>query len=271
MYQIRTHHILYVFICIVVLIICLHIFQKSKMNTMEPFQVYYKKCTESTKESGTCIVYIISWKRVSENARNVFDAVKRVHDQTFILNCDENFSMNRGESVIEADDSYYFTKQMYTIFNHCNTRFPESHIMTITGDVSPIADWKGVIDRCMTGFKKHKAGIVAPNVDYTSHSDKIKDLDDNYSIVENTDCTVWTLKPCVYKFLLNTDIDKYNKFGWGIDWLLIKVCEKNDLLVIRDYSHTIQHPKDHGYGNEKAMMEYDQVKRKWEDEYVLKV
>ena len=229
----------------------------------------YIKCSAQSTDIGDCIIYVISWKRVSENARNVFDAVKRVHDKTFILNCDENFKMDRGASVIEADDSFYFTKQMYTLFQHCSDHFPNSPIMTITGDISPDADWNDIIKRCMHGFKKYGAGIVAPNVDWTAHERHvdIKNMGDNYWTVENTDCTVWALKPCVYKFLLNTDVHTYSKFGWGIDWLLIQVCEKHNMPVIRDYKHTIKHPKDHGYENTTAEWEKQEVKNKWNSVY----
>jgi hypothetical protein len=241
------------------------------MQTREGFQSgFYSTCSKTVAEyPTTCVVYVISWKRVSENARNVFDAVKNVNP-AYILNSDENFAMDRGDAVIQADDSYYFTKQMHTVFKHCAQHHPDAAIMTITGDVSPKANWKDVIDRCLLGFKTYNAGIVAPNVDYTDHTGRKTDLGDKYWTVQNTDCTVWSIRPCVYKFFLETDIIQYSKFGWGIDWLLIQVCDKYNLKVIRDYNNTISHPKDRGYGNEKATKEMQEIQSKWETDYKLR-
>ncbi len=242
---------------------------KTQYKQTEGFQnSFYESCaTKHPEPISDCIVYVLSWKRVSENARNVFDAVKKTHKATYILNCDETFNMDRGTSVLQADDSYYFTKQMQTVFKHCAQHHPFAAIMTITGDVSPKADWKDMIDRCMLGFQKFNAGIVAPNVDYTDHRTRKNELGDNYWTVPNTDCTVWAIRPCVYKFFLETDVINYSKFGWGIDWLLIKVCEKHALTVVRDYKHTIDHPKDRGYENYQANKEYQEIQKKWETEY----
>jgi len=44
------------------------------------------------------------------------------------------------------------------------------------------------------GSEKLNDGIVARNVDFTGHMDKTSEIEDNYWIVPNTDCTVWTLK-----------------------------------------------------------------------------
>lgn len=215
--------------------------------------------------SPEIIIYIFSWKRVSENARDVFDEIRKVHQNTYILNCDENFKMER-ENVIEVDDSYWYSKQFFTGLRHCVENFPGSYYMCLTGDVSPNANWKDIILRTQNAFVKYNAGVVAPNTDITWHVAKTKELEDNYWLVPNTDCTVWTLHPEIYNLLLKTDFEIVSKIGWGIDLIANNFSSKKSKLIIRDYNNIVMHPKDRGYGDE-AIREYHIIQFKWEKEW----
>jgi len=208
------------------------------------------------------VIYIFSWKRVSQNSVDIFNEIKKVTNKVYLLNCNENFKIE-DENVINLDDSYYFTKQFITAIDHCFKNFPNHNMMTITGDISPIADWNGIFERNLYAIEKLNTDVSAPNVDFTSHIKRNKLIQDNFWDVPNTDCTVWTIIPRIYKSILTTGIDKWNKFGWGIDWLAIQYSKKNKLKVIRDYNHTISHPKDTGYENKEAKKEYKKLMELW--------
>jgi hypothetical protein len=170
------------------------------------------------------------------------------------------------ENVIEADDSYWFTKQFFTCLRHCRENHPDSYFMTITGDVSPNADWKDIIDRTKLGIEKYNGGVVAPNVDWTYYDKKNFHVDDNFWDVPNPDCTVWTLHPDIYNLILKTDFENLTKIGWGIDKIAVKFAQRNNMKVLRDYTNTVLHPKDRGYGME-GFKELEVIEEKLEQEW----
>lgn len=205
------------------------------------------------------IIYILSWKKVTLNSLEIHKNISKIHDNVFIINCDENF-ISKENHIINCDDSYYFTKQIYKCIEHCVKYFPNFYIMTITGDISHVANWKNILQRCMYGFENLNAGVIAPNVDYTAWNTRCKKNIDNFWIVENTDCTVWCLHPLVYEFLLIFDIRNINKYGWGIDWILIDFAKKLGFNILRDYNNNIKHPKSTGYESKEAKNEFKKLK-----------
>ena len=68
------------------------------------------------------VIYIFSWKRVSQNSVDIFNEIKKVTNKVYLLNCNENFKIE-DENVINLDDSYYFTKQFITAIDHCFKNF----------------------------------------------------------------------------------------------------------------------------------------------------
>jgi hypothetical protein len=196
----------------------------------------------------------------------VFDEISKVHSKTYILNCDEFYKMDR-DNVIEANDSYYYSKQFFTCLKHCKENHPGSYFMSLTGDVSPVADWKSIIERSEDAIVKYGAGISAPNVDYTWHVAKNYPFTDNFWIVPNPDCTVWNLHPDVYNLLDKTDFAEVSKIGWGIDLIAVLFSKKLNKKILRDYKNTVQHPKDRGYTDDKAAIEYQQIQRSWVEKW----
>jgi hypothetical protein len=213
------------------------------------------------------VIYIFSWKKVTSNAIKIYDEVSKVHQEVWLLNCEENFKIER-ENVIQADDSYYFGKQMYTCLQHRKSNYNEEYaFMNIVGDVTPEADWRSIIDRIIYGFDYLKAGIVAPNVEVCGHPERYEEYKDNYWLVKNTDCTTWALHPIIANFLLVNDILKISKFGWGYDWLTIKYCNKKGLYVLRDYNNIVYQPPGTNYPSDKAEREFKKIKYLWYNKY----
>jgi len=208
------------------------------------------------------IIYILSWNKVTENAIELYNIISKFNKNTYILNCDETFIINEPY-MIQCDNSYYFTKQFFKCINHCLENHKESYLMTVTADVSKNANWESIIKNCKYGLDNLNAGIVAPNINYTSHIKKNYIVENNFWSVPNTDCTVWAINPIIYEIILLTKLDVWNKFGWGIDWILVEFCKKKNMKVLRDYNNLIIHPKGTGYSDKMAKKEFNKVKKLW--------
>jgi hypothetical protein len=203
-------------------------------------------------------VYVLSWKRVSQNAIKIFENISKVKKDVYFLNCDENLSYT-GDNVITCDDSYYYVKQFHTCVRHCIENHKDSYMMTITGDVGSDANWQDVFDRTLYGFQNLNAGVIGPNVNWTFHSHRFDEIENNFWNVNNTDCTVWALSPKIYNFILTFELEKWMKFGWGIDYIGVEYAKKCNLHVIRDYNNTIIHPQETGYVSNDAAHEYQKL------------
>lgn len=213
------------------------------------------------------VIYIFSWKKVSYNAMKIYDEIEKVYNKVWIINCDENITMNK-KNVIQANDTYYFGKQFYTCLKHLRNNYNENHtFMNITGDVNPNANWKSIIERIKYGFDNLNCGVVAPNVEYTAHHQKYEEFKENYWFVKNTDCTAWAIHPRVIKFLEEANLLNFSFYGWGIDWISIEFCKKNGMLVLRDYDNIVYQPKGTAYPSKKADLEFRRVKLLWYGKY----
>ena len=66
--------------------------------------------------------------------------------------------------------------------------------------------------------------------------------------VRNTDCTAWAIHPTVISKLKSfTSHIVANELGWGIDMLAIALAQLHNMLVLRDYTYTIEHHGVTGY------------------------
>ena len=216
------------------------------------------------------VVYILSWKTVTLNAIKIYDEICKFHDKVYILNCDENFKIE-NRNVIVGDDTYFFTKQFFKCVNHCILNHKDSALMTITADVSADSNWSDVLNRCSYGLNNLNAGLIGPNINYTAWTKRHRHLRDNFWFVTNTDCTVWCIRPEIYTYILETGLDEWNKYGWGIDWILIEYSKKKHFYILRDYNNTIAHPRGSGYANKIAKSEFNRVKNLWNKHLKSKV
>jgi hypothetical protein len=81
-------------------------------------------------------------------------------------------------------------------------------------------------------------------------------------MVACTDETVWFIRKEIIQELCNKNIDfSKNKFGWGWDLVLSGICFLKGFPVIRDYNHTIEHPKGTVYDKDKAS---DEMRLLWQ-------
>jgi hypothetical protein len=213
------------------------------------------------------VIYIFSWKKVSSNAIILYEEISKVYDKVWLLNCEENLNIP-DKNIIQADDSYYFTKQFYTCLNHLKNTYDENHaFMNVVGDVKPGADWKNIIQRIKYGFDNLNCGIVAPNVDFTSWNENLEEYTENYWFVKNTDCTAWALHPSIVNFMVQNGIENFTHFGWGIDWICIEFCKKMGMNTLRDCNNIVYQPQGTGYSSDKAEKEFKKIRLLWYGKY----
>jgi hypothetical protein len=198
-------------------------------------------------------LYIFSWKRVSDNAINVYNIVSRVFPNTYFINCDENFDATKyipAEKLIEKDDSFYFGGQFETGIQHC----PNGKIYgNIVGDVeADKVDWNQMAKSLLYAMNTLNAGVFAPFVPNYPHNGE--HIEGSYHIVENTDETVFFIHPDLYGKYKNFPYNKETKFGYGIDIHFCNLSEKIGKKTIRDTSIQVDTINSTtGYNNSDAV------------------
>jgi hypothetical protein len=89
---------------------------------------------------------------------------------------------------------------------------------------------------------------VAPAVDYTAWDTptvELMQVSDTLSLVVVTDCIVWSMDRRVAEFLRAQPLH-LAPLGYGIDWIASVYCYRNGLLVMRDSSIQVLHPRGTG-------------------------
>jgi hypothetical protein len=209
-------------------------------------------------------VYIFSWKHVTPNAQDLYSAISPHFPNTFLINCDEHtLILDISEDrVIQLDDSYYYGGQFETAIH----AIPPGKILTcIVGDVEPGADWAQIATNAIDAFNTEKAGVYAPNVDFTGWTSRgplINESKQLYSVV-NTDCTCWFLHPTLISGLKDLHYRSLCNLGWGIDHVFCEEAIRKDLLVIRDYRVLVRQPKGTGYSEARARVEMMIIRREY--------
>lgn len=195
-------------------------------------------------------VYIFSWKKVNDNAVDIFKEVSKVFNNSYFIDCDET-SSNNFSNIIKLDDSAYYGKQFETAIKHSS---PNSIVGIIVGDIKQeVTDWEKVKNNMLDSFVNYDVGIYAPFETRTSwHKSEGQLNNTNYHITSNTDCSVWFLAPYIVPALKNIEIAKSNHLGWGIDKVLCKYSKYLGHHAIFDKSITVINPDGNNYSSEEA-------------------
>jgi hypothetical protein len=227
---------------------------------------YYDTC--SIMVSITDIqIYIFSWKKVTDNAKQLYRAVATHFPNVYFINCDEHTLITDTDisnQTIQLDDRYYYGGQFETAIHHSS---PGKYIGIIVGDVSPIADWEKIAAGSVATFNTGQVGIYAPNVDYTWHTKRATNLWGDLWTVPNTDCTCWFIHPTIINKIRDIPFFNLSNLGWGIDELCINESLYSRLFVARDYSVLVRQPKGTAYDTTRArqqwavLMEYYRSRR----------
>lgn len=190
--------------------------------------------------------FIFSWKKVTENALKLYEKASAVSPTTFI-NCDENVRV--VVQNIQLDDSYYYGGQ----FEAAIKAVPEgAALCCVVGDVSPEANWSVIYEKAKEALSTTYVGVYAPNVDYTWHTEKGRQVGNTLYEVPNTDCTFWFIDASVVSALRDIPYRLLSNLGWGIDTVVNKESARQGKLVVRDYSEVVRQPMGTAYDKDKA-------------------
>lgn len=116
-------------------------------------------------------------------------------------------------------------------------------------------DFPRILERCREAMQRHGCGVYAPNVDYTPwvyERDRLARVAEDLYEVPQTDCTCWAISAGVLARVPAVD-PVQNKYGWGIDFLVIATARSMGLRTVRDYRYSVDHPwRGSGYDVEAA-------------------
>lgn len=199
--------------------------------------------------------FIFNWRGQYDKVLYKIKQFNAIGIDPIIINSDDECeALNDWYNIGEQS---YFADQMLKALE----LFDGDVFFHVQGDAS-YDNWQQLIDDAKKSFEEDKWGIYAPNVDYTWYDRTRTDLDafqidnTNLKMVANTDCTCWF----IHKDIINEankrkiDFSPY-KMGWSFDIVYPALSHMMKRPVLRDYSHTIDHPLGTNYNKEQAEKE----------------
>lgn len=203
--------------------------------------------------------FIFNWRGQYEKVKEKERQLDKLGIESWVINSDDNHAESHWINIGEES---YFTAQ----FTKALELFNADIFFHIQGDAS-YDSWRKLIDDALSSQIKYNWGIYAPNVDYTWYDSSRTDIpgfqlpeDTHLKVVANTDCTCWFIHKDIIDIFKNRKLDfSQYKMGWCWDIVLPALSFMNRRPVIRDYSHTIQHPKGTNYNTEQAEREMWQL------------
>ena len=197
--------------------------------------------------------FIFNWKGQYQKTLETEKQLSKVFGRVTVINSDEENTHPHWDNV---GDSYWFTNQFMRALN----LFEGDVFFHVQADAT-YTDWEGLKAQAEEDFEKYRWGVYAPNVDFTEWGPRRTNLvypklPGNRSIVACPDCTCWMIhKDIIDEFqLMNLDMSDQN-LGFGIDMLICSISHRQSRKVIRNYNHTVDHPRGTGYNVEQAHVE----------------
>lgn len=199
------------------------------------------------KKLSKIITFIFTWDGQYENAKKLENELRKYSD-VFVINSDTE---NQEKKWINIPANSYFSKQMLTALN----AFRGDIFAHIQADCK-YDNWKEVYKQANLMLSNTEAGIYAPNIDYTSYKPEIVDIrayKEQIKYVATTDESAWFIhKEIIDKCKEYRYLFEGNEFGYGWDLIMAGLSWINKKPVLRDYAHTIIHPKGKGYNEDTA-------------------
>lgn len=196
--------------------------------------------------------FIICWPGKEESARRIADAIQPAVEYLTVIYSNKNGTTEQGAGDwVKVPNDWYYGKKC----QECLRLHTGEIMLHITADVVT-HDWPQLVSRCKSMHVQYDhLGVWAPDIDYTDwnlETVKIADIKDSQlALVAQTDSIVWSLSAPVVKRLQELDYE-CNNYGWGIDWFAVSYAIANNMLVLRDMSVKVMHPKGTGYGGTLA-------------------
>lgn len=206
-------------------------------------------------------VNILAWIGHEEKARAIESAVEPVADQLSVI-----YSLPENPPEYPA----HWNTVPYECFFGCKFKtaldLHDGGVMLQIQADAHYEDWAGLVRRVRDTFTElPELGLWGPSVDYSMWTlDKVylQDFDPERSLlaVRQTDGIVWALSDQVIQRMRKADYSM-NPLGWGIDSLAVAYAYTHNLLVLRDTSVHVSHPKGKGYGREEAAKQLEKFLR----------
>jgi len=203
-------------------------------------------------------VYIMNWKKVNANSLQLYKAIQPIVHNTWMINCDENWTLDSSVQHIQLDDSHYYGAQFNTAILH----IPDNKIFCIiVGDNIPDNSFSTIFSSALDALNAGKIGVYAPYDKRSVHQKIVNTYKDMIYHVQNTDCGFWFIHPKIYMRMRNIDYT-ISKYGWGIDIIIIQEAKKSGMLVVSDHSiSTDQIDHTCGYDIAEAAKESAKLQR----------
>lgn len=198
--------------------------------------------------------FIFNWRGQYAKTKEKISQLHQLGIEAIVINSDDAYKEYGWHNIGEES---YFTDQ----FLKALELFDGDILFHIQGDAS-YDNWEQLIADAKNYYEKYEWGIYAPNIDYTWYDSSRTDLpaleleEENLKVVANTDCTCWFIHKDIIEEAKSRNINfgEY-KMGWSFDIIYPSICFLKKRLVLRDYAHTIQHPKGTNYNTEQAESE----------------
>ncbi len=192
--------------------------------------------------------FIFNWKHARHAAR--LEAILRPFGRVAVINSDPACA---GRGWVDLGDDAYFAAQWNAALAR---RAPMADVMFHVQADAYSDDLPRIIDRAATLFDRFHWGVFAPNVDYTWHVARTDELEPGVWTVPLTDSTCWAL----HRDVVAMGPDSFpGRYGWGIDWTYCELSRAIGRPVIRDYTYTVDHPRQRNYSDASAEPEYKRV------------
>lgn len=200
--------------------------------------------------------FIFNWRGQYEKTIEKISQLDKLGIKPTIINSDDE---HREEGWVNIGEDSYFTDQFIAALNNFDS---DSDILFhIQGDAS-YDNWEKLYADAEKYFHETNWGIYAPNVDYTWYDSDRTDIDnlnfdiENLKFVANTDCTCWFIHRDIIQEYYNRKLDfSPYKMGWCWDIVFPAMSYIMKRPVLRDYSHTIDHPPGTNYNKDQAEIE----------------
>ena len=201
------------------------------------------------------VPFIFNWENQFEKTKRSEQQLKKTFSRVFVINSDPE---NTRDDWVNVGSDAYFTTQFFKAID----LFDGDILFHLQADAS-YDRWQEVFDSALSAFYKYNWGVFAPNVDFTGWDSTRVNIGSEYiaepelSLVSCTDCTCWLIhKDIIRQFIRRKSQFVDNTYGWGIDITMSALSYLNQRPVIRDYGHTIVHPRGRGYDNQAATAEF---------------
>jgi hypothetical protein len=201
---------------------------------------------------GRIIAGIISWEGRRDAALAIATDIRDAVDDVVVVysNADDLDEAGPGR-WIKTPQSAFFGAKFAALLQHV----AEGDALLLIQADACSDDWPGLARRFrVLAAQRPEMGLWSPNIDYSPFPNALvatgKDSEDLYRVLQ-TDGVVLGVHPRVLGRLSRLDY-RQNNLGWGIDWAAVGFCVVNGLLVLRDCTRLVMHPRSRDYDSASA-------------------